>query len=416
MAVAQANEKNTEKYFGRLAGTLYLLTICIITGVGLLNHYNLYEILKLNLISLVLVSILVFYSKEIQNKLMEHPKNRSIIIGAYFFSMLCVMVSGVVEIYNIWLLGPMLIAMLIDVNYGICFQLLFSFVMSVLSGNNMDSLLFYIIFGILGCILAQYMVEMSKIIYVLIIFISSNITLIFIMNNFMMDRSVNVNVAFSVLSSLLVCAILLVASSFYKRMYVKNMDVQKLLVPEETVADSVMDSQTIEKLIQDEYLLLVQLRNFSKKLYQRSMDIGDISAEAAGRIEADVNLTKAGGYYCKIGRIEGKDYINEGVKILKKYHFPDEIVHIVEHHNLKYGNPSSKEGAIVMLTDSIISSIDAMKSRKDAKPVPISKLIDGIFVLKLSKSNLDECGLSVTDLKVLKEFYQDAFKGMYLDK
>ena len=165
----------------------------------------------------------------------------------------------------------------------------------------------------------------------------------------------------------------------------------------------------LNKILDENYELLLRLQKFSGKLFERSKYISEVSYQAALKINANGKVTKAGGMYSKIGRTISKDYIIDGIRLLEEYEFPQNVIDIVKQHSLKFGNPRSKEAAIVMISDNIIASLDAMKNMKDSKPIPTNKLIDGIFTLRLSKSNLDESGLSITDLKYLKEFYINEF-------
>lgn len=409
------------RYLGKIAKILYLLTVCAITITGILNKDNLYDIMKFNLLSVVLVSILIFYAKENRIRFLDNRTNLIVVILSYLFSLACIMVSVKFNLHNLWLLGPMIIAMLIDSNFGLSFHLLFSFMLSVNAERSIDSLLYNFILGVIACILSKYILDLTKIGYALIIFLSSNITLTVIMNNFMTQNTIDSNIMYSVVSNILLFVIAFVISRIYLKLNVKTMDGtnlikdsnqsvnQNFIIEKDIIEKDILEEEALNKLLDVNHELLIRLNKFSKKLYDRSKYISDISYMAAIKINANPNLTKTGGMYSKVGRTVSKDYIVDGIKLLEEYQFPDKVIDIVKQHNLKYENPKSKEAAIVMITDSIIASMDAMKNMKDTKAIPTNKLIDGIFTLRLSKSNLDESGLSITDLKVLKEFYINEF-------
>lgn len=425
MEEVQKNLPDAGKYLGRIAKILYLLTVCAITITGFLNKDNLYEILKFNLLSIVLVSILIFYAKENRIRFLDNSRNLIIVILSYLFSLACIMISYKVNMYNLWLIGPMVIAMLIDANFGLSFHLLFSFMLSVNAERSLDSLMYNFILGAIGCILSKYILDVKKIGYALIIFLSSNITLIVIMNNFMTQNTINSNILYSVVSSIILFGVIFIVSKIYQKSNITNNMDDTMVKKEKKDNDGniynnentynkvntnkAIEEEKLDQILDVNYELLLKLNEFSNKLYERSKYISEVSYHAAQKINANEKLTKAGGIYSKIGRTVGKDYIVDGVKLLEEYRFPDGVIDIVKQHNLKFGNPKSKEAAIVMITDSIIASLDAMKNMKEAKKISTSKLIEGIFSLRLSKKNLEESGLSNEEIIVLKKYFIEEF-------
>lgn len=415
---------NSDRYLNKISRIFYILTVIVISFTGYMNQDGIYEILKLNLLSIILVSITIFYAKSVQIKLEDNLSNSIMLISGYTFSLICIMLSVKFNIYNLWLIGPMMIAMLFDTNLGLSFHLLFSFMISVTSGFTMDILIFNFILGALGCLLSKYIIDLSKVGYTLIIFLSSNITLIYIINNFMTKEALNVNVLYSVLSSIIAVATTYIAYLVYRRINgsIKAIDVHNEVGKQEStiINGTEKDGQIIynnnptlklkeqsifDVFTKDDYELVIKLKEFSEKLYNRSRYTSEVSYEATIRIHGNANLAKTGGFYCKIGRIISKNYIEEGVKLLEEHNFPPEVIQIVKQHNIKNETPKSAEAAIVMLVDSIIASTEAVKSMKESKPIPMNKLIDGIFTLRFTKSTLEESGLSSTNLNELKAFF-----------
>lgn len=391
MVEAQKENLDPDRNLGKLSRILYLLTFSTITATGVLNKDSIYEILKFNLLFAALISILMFYAKERKAELLDRLYNLPVLIFSYLFSMLCIIASCKFNLYNLWLIGPMMIAMLVETDFGLGIHFILSLILIVNTGWSFDSFMYNFILGAIGCILAKHILDVKKIGYALIIFLSSNITLYVVINNFMKDKTININILFSVISSILLFVILFMAGKINNRLNERN-------------------NESLDEILGDNYELLLRLRDFSKKLYERSVYVSDVSGRAAGRINANDLLTKAGGMYSKIGRIMGKDYITEGVKLLEEYQFPVQVIDIVKQHNLKYGNPKSKEAAIVMITDNIIASMDAVREMKEGKNISASKLIDGIFSLRLSKSNFEESGLTGDEIRILKNFYQEEFE------
>lgn len=409
----QTENLDSNRYFRKATRILYIFTICIVTILGVIKKETFYNMFKLNLLSIILASILLFYAKENKIKIIENRKNLFMVIGSFLFSLICVLFTIEYPIYHLWLIGPMLIAAMIDVHFGLSVHLLFAFLLSIISSYSIDRLVYNFIIGALACILAQYTIEIKKIGYALIIFLSSNISLILIMNNFMRHNTLDMNILHSVITCIVLFCIVASICFLYNKWTTQQDKSKEESSPEKQVGENQLQPELRKELnryISEDFILLRELKAFSNKLYQRSIQVGDISYQAAQRIDIQAKLARVGGYYCKIGRLVSDDYVDEGVQILQNFEFPQLVIDIIRQHNLKSGNPLTKEAAVVMLTDNIIASIDTMKSMKDRKPVSYSKLIDGIFTLRLTKGNLDESGLGITELKKLKEFYQDIFK------
>jgi putative nucleotidyltransferase with HDIG domain len=154
--------------------------------------------------------------------------------------------------------------------------------------------------------------------------------------------------------------------------------------------------------------LLRKLKQFSESIYKHSIQIGDLSCRAAIVIGADEFLAKAGGLYHEIGKLGGKNYIEEGLAIAEEYSFPKELKAILKEHNIKYDKPSSVESVIVMLSDNIVSTIDYINKTEEHK-YSTSKMIENIFQMRMDKGTFDGVNLSLKDFKVLKEFYEKEF-------
>jgi putative nucleotidyltransferase with HDIG domain len=154
--------------------------------------------------------------------------------------------------------------------------------------------------------------------------------------------------------------------------------------------------------------LLMKLKQHSEALYAHALYIADLSARAAKLIGASEQLAMAGGLYHEIGKLNGKNYIEEGLIIAEDYAFPKELKAILREHNIKYDKPNSVEAAIVMLSDSVVSTIEYIEKSEDRK-YTTNKIVDNIFQMRMEKGTFDGANLSLNNFKDLKEFYQKEF-------
>lgn len=181
--------------------------------------------------------------------------------------------------------------------------------------------------------------------------------------------------------------------------------------------------------------------------YSHSKSVAELAGRAAAAIGAKELLTRVGGLYHDIGKIDHPEYFTEnqtegnkhdeikpslsvaiikshvklGVEKAREIGLPPEVIDLIsEHHgndvirffyneavqsgadvsksDYSYSGaeiPSSKEAGILMLADSVEA---ASRSMKGASPAAIDKLIHKIFMQKMENHQLDNCPLSMRDL------------------
>lgn len=207
--------------------------------------------------------------------------------------------------------------------------------------------------------------------------------------------------------------------------------------------------------------LLNKLRTEALGTYTHSLLLGDMCEVVAEKLGIDSLLAKACGYYHDIGKIESPQYFVEnqdgknkheyikpsisvsvikshtklGVEIAKKYRLPQEIIDaILEHHgtttisyfyhqalgllgdeNVNINDyeypgpkPKSKYTAILMLADSIESTVRAYSQNSDRFTTKIIEdIVNDMIQKRLSQGQFDECDITLHDLKVIGyEFYK----------
>lgn len=176
----------------------------------------------------------------------------------------------------------------------------------------------------------------------------------------------------------------------------------------EIVQDQITENDRIflQSIIEPDFDLFVRLQHYSLPLLSHSMHISGLSEQAALFIGAEPLLAKAGGLYHEVGRIvDEEDYIEAGTKLARQYRFPNALVHVMRQHSTGFEKPDSKEAAIVMLSDCIVSTSDYLQDTGKRGAVSDERLVDSIFQNRMDKGNLDEAGFSKEQIEQLKEFY-----------
>jgi membrane-associated HD superfamily phosphohydrolase len=72
--------------------------------------------------------------------------------------------------------------------------------------------------------------------------------------------------------------------------------------------------------------------------------------------------------------------------------------------------PQSRETAMVMLADSVEAVVRAAKDRSHEK---IDELVDGVINERVAEGQLDECDLTLRDLRTISESFKATLRGIY---
>ncbi len=446
----------TKKAQGAMLFTLMpVLSLLAIILLGLIKDASILEIAKIGTLTLVLTAASVFFIRLQEENILKKKYAKSIIITGYLISILLIMLPIQPEIYSFWMIGGLLISMLVDVKLGLLIYFNLTFILSVTITLAPETTIHFLILGVLMSLLAGAIKNKATVIYAAVILLSTNVTLAFVINNFIFDASSNYNYLSSFFSILAVLVTAFLLSAIYGKltsgsteeeeakvgsvpaiqkvnsMAVEQMDpVTSVITAEKETSpgtaekaeeQSKTEEQSLssyqrgirtscELLVNLDNSLLQKLKNQNEAVYEHSLLIGDISGRAAEQIGAEEMLARAGGYYHEIGKLNGKDYILEGLIIAEEHSFPRELTSIIRQHNIKHEKPTSIEAAIVMLTDTVVATIEYIR-KTDDKKYTVEKIIDNIFQMRMDKGTFDESGISVKDYKTLKEFYLQEFQG-----
>jgi cyclic-di-AMP phosphodiesterase PgpH len=235
--------------------------------------------------------------------------------------------------------------------------------------------------------------------------------------------------------------------------------------------ESIFQITTPQKLLEYSDLkhpLLKRLMITAPGTHQHSMMVANLAEAAAEAINANIVLARIGSYFHDIGKIKRPLFFTEnqfseenphnllnprmskliitshtkdGLILANQYKLPKLIKDIIiEHHGsslvsfffnqaLKDENenkknletlkeefrypgpkPKTKEAGIIMLADAVEAAI-----RSVAKPSPAKILtsIEDIFLTKINDNQLDDCPLSLEEIKIIKETFLSVFKGIY---
>ncbi|HOF88860.1 MAG TPA: HDIG domain-containing protein, partial [Armatimonadota bacterium] len=200
--------------------------------------------------------------------------------------------------------------------------------------------------------------------------------------------------------------------------------------------------------------------------YHSSVMVANLAEAAADAIGGDMLLARAAALYHDIGKLKRPaffvenqaplgvenvhlrlspklsyliliSHVRDGEELGKKAHLPEEILTIIrEHHGTSLAayfyhralseagdqpvsefefrypgpRPSTRESAVVMLSDSVQASVKALK---EPTPTRIAHMVRDIIESRLADGQLDDCGLTLRDLRVIGEVFTSILSGLY---
>ena len=166
------------------------------------------------------------------------------------------------------------------------------------------------------------------------------------------------------------------------------------------------ETKILQKLLQPDFPLAKRMKQFSAALYRHSKKISILSGGAAKLVGSDELLARAGGFYHEIGRITpSRNYILAGEKIAKEAGFPSSLISVIRHHSPLFELPETREAAVVMLSDSIVSTEEYLIKNGQRSQITDKQLVENIFQKRISKGNLDEVDFTSEELEALKKYY-----------
>nr|MBA3871314.1 HDIG domain-containing protein [Anaerolineae bacterium] len=219
------------------------------------------------------------------------------------------------------------------------------------------------------------------------------------------------------------------------------------------------------ELSQPNQPLLQRLLREAPGTYQHSLQVSNMSEQAANAIGMNADLVRVAALYHDVGKminpafftenqIEGINphdalddparsaaiiisHVTEGDKIARQYRLPARLRDfILEHHGTQVlyfyqqavqragsdqgidveqftypgPKPQTKETAILMLAD---SSEATVRSRKPTKKQEIDEIVHHIIDGKIQSGQLDESGLTLNDLNIIRRIFVDMLQAVF---
>lgn len=333
--------------------------------------------------------VLALYMELCTVNVQFNEKKILLITGLYAVSFVLAWFSCNIYLLNFWMLGVLLLATFLPSYIAIAFHIMLSISYCMINSLSVDEFICYFTFGTLILMLTQFMDKLSGMLLTLVISVTTNLAFLILLADF--ELVISREVILELVSTAVMVLIIWLVKRLYGAHYEKG-----LVLKEEA---------------------MMKLKDSMPNIYVHCLEIGNLSAEAAKLIGANEAVAFAGGCYHEIGRMngtqkkqEGREYIDEGIRILEQHGVAKEVIQVVKEHNIHHDAPSSREAAIVMLSDSILSSLKYLYAHKASEEINVEEVVNSIINRRFEKGILNQSELTVKEIVLLQEFYVKKMK------
>ena len=240
---------------------------------------------------------------------------------------------------------PMLLTILFGIKTGLASMVLYSVVTVLFGLDPVEAVLLYLIFGVAGSFIVVTFKNTIKLIIGSIGLIAVYAVFYSGLNYYTYGEYLISDLIVGLIGGTIQIAVFLCFFPFVAKTLQFNLNKKLAIICEES------------------FKPLKELKDRASDVYDHSRIVAKLAEHAATAIGVNIKLVKAGALYHEIGQGLGGNYIKKGIDICEENNIPEEVVNLLREHNINVSKPSTKESAIVMLSDTIISTIDGLKKK-----------------------------------------------------
>lgn len=174
-------------------------------------------------------------------------------------------------------------------------------------------------------------------------------------------------------------------------------------IPKLRDREVVSETISLDTIMDEHYHLRKEIERYSTVDYDHALRTAQVAARLAAGIGADEKLARAGGFYYRIGKLEGEPFIENGVRIAQDNCFSQRLVSILAEYNGQQSLPSSIESAIVQIADMIVTKFDLLDKDTFSSTWNREMVIYQSMNEKSAEGLYDHSGLSMNQFLTIRE-------------
>jgi hypothetical protein len=346
--------------------------------------------------------------------------------------------------------ASIMIAILIDTDLAILFTISLSFLVGIVTGDEVIGITVALVSGLTGIYSVSKLSQRSDLARAG--FIVSGTTALTIFTFSLLEPTVELisflQVLWAILNGFLVAV---VANGLLP--YIENIF-------------GITSPVKLLELSNPNHPLLKRLLVEAPGTYHHSIIVGNLAEAAADQIGADSLLARVSAYYHDIGKIKRSyfftenqigaenphdklspslstliitSHVKDGLELAKEHKLPKIIIDVIEQHHgtslvsffyqeakhdEKYKNideddfrydgpkPQTKEAGLIMLADIVEAAVRSNVSAQ-SNPGKLEKFVRELVKKKLDSGQLDECNLTLKDLDKVANAFVNILKGIF---
>ena len=176
-----------------------------------------------------------------------------------------------------------------------------------------------------------------------------------------------------------------------------------VLIPKLRNREIVAEEVSLDTIMDEHYHLRREIERYSTVDYNHALRTSQVAARLAAGIGADEKLARAGGFYYRIGKLEGEPFIENGVRIAQDNCFSQRWVTILAEYNGEKQLPGSIESAIVQIADMIVTKFDLLDKDTFSSTWNRDIVIYQSMNEKSAEGLYDNSGLSMNQFLTIRE-------------
>jgi putative nucleotidyltransferase with HDIG domain len=419
------------------------------------------SVMGILMLTVLLTVVVLFYLFQQNREIYDHP-GHVYLLGIIVIAVLAVGKAIIAINVNQWpefgaqfgymvplAAAGMLIAILLDSRLAVLVVAVMSFMLAIMTGNQLRFGLVGLIGGITGVYSVSKLSQRGDLVRAGFYTSGANVVAIFIVGlvmetplGLLISTSLALGITSGILSSILTNGSL----PFLEHTFQITSPVRLL------------------ELSHPNNVLLKRLLTEAPGTYHHSIIVGNLAEAAADVVGGESLLVRVGAYYHDIGKIKRPyffienqmtcdnphdkiapslstliltSHVKDGVEMAREHRLPQRIIDIIEQHHgnglvsyfyhkalesdrtetiteeeFRYEGPKpqTKEAALVMLADSVEAAVRSLQNRTAGR---VEGLVRKIIKDKLNDGQLDECDLTLKDLDVIAAAFVRVLTGIF---
>lgn len=381
--------------------TIIAATVLISAIASWIYKQNIYETAKV-IIFAIIISGCVVFSLEAGKKgelfLYDNEENYNRFFVLYFCFLLCSALFPLLPESG-WIFLFIYISLMLFSNQmiGLCAGSGLLILTLLLQGSNSATIfVVYFLGGLIGTVLFSSLNAEFKVGIPLFISLMIQFLCLCVHSVLMVNESLHIGMLLIPAANVLICFILLMILLRYFSVTIMN-----------KTRDLYMD------INDPECPLLVRLKEHSKEEYYHAIHTAYLCDRIAKRLGIDDAVAKAAGYYHKIGVLKGENSWENTRLILEEYQYPEMVHRVLKEYLDKDEQLVMKESVILMIADTVISSVSYLFSKDSKAQIDYDKLIQAVFKKKAESGLFNYSRISLGELEEMKKILAE--ERLYYD-